>query len=84
MKHIHKYNEFIKEALLPANSLRQLEEVRKVSKGSDIGEKTMDDKHANAIWVKNPIDDDLDTYEKQQDANKDYVPKLRFGKKKAD
>ena len=44
MKHIHKYNEFINEALLHANSLRQLEEVRKASKGTDIGEKTMDDK----------------------------------------
>ena len=82
MKHIHKYNEFINEALLHANSLRQLEEVRKASKGTDIGEKTMDDKHANAVWVKNPIDDNLDTYEKQQDNNKSFQPKLRFGKKK--
>lgn len=84
MKHIHKYNEFINEALLHANSLRQLEEVRKASKGTDIGEKTMDDKHANAVWVKNPIDDNLDTYEKQQDNNKSFQPKLRFGKKKED
>ena len=84
MKHIHKYNEFISEALLHANSLRQLEEVRKASKGTDIGEKTMDDKHANAVWVKNPIDDNLDTYEKQQDNNKSFQPKLRFGKKKED
>jgi hypothetical protein len=84
MKHIYKYNDFINEALLHANSLRQLEEIRKASKGTDIGEKTMDDKHANVVWVKNPIDDELDTYEKQQDANKDFIPKLRFGRKKAD
>ena len=84
MKHIYKYNEFIKEGLLMTNSLRQLEEVRKASKGTDIGEKTNDVNHANAIWVKNPIDDDLDTYEKQQDDNKDYVPRLRFGRKKED
>jgi hypothetical protein len=84
MKHIHKYKEFINEALIHANSLRQLEDVRKASKGTDIGEKTMDDKHANVVWVKNPIDSSLDTYEKQQDHNKSFQPKLRFGKKKED
>ena len=82
MKHIYKYYEFINEALLRSNSLRQLEEVKKASKGTDIGEKTMDDKHANVVWLKNPIDSNLDTYEKQQDANKDFIPNLIFGKKR--
>lgn len=81
MKYIFNYNDFINEALLNNNSLRQLEDVKKASKGIDIGEKTMDNKHANIIWIKNPINADLDTYEKQQDVNKSFIPNLRFGKK---
>lgn len=74
MENIFNYKEFISESLIRSNSLRQLEEVKRLSKGTDIGEKTNDSKFGNTICIKNPIDSLLDTYEDQQEENKKFSP----------
>jgi hypothetical protein len=59
---IYNYQEFITESLPRQHSVEQLERVRKLSKSTDIGDKTIET-GANLLSHSNPIDDGIESYE---------------------
>ena len=59
---IYKYQEFITESLPRQHSVDQLERVRKLSKSTDIGDKTIEI-GANLLSHSNPIDTGIESYE---------------------
>ena len=73
---IKRFNDFneIDECLVPENSLRQLNDVRKISKSTDIGEKTRL-KGPNMVYDRSALDGKVETYEDYVKSQKDYVQK---------
>lgn len=59
---IYNFEEFIVESLPRQQSVDQLERVRKLSKSTDIGDKTIET-GANLLNHSNPIDDGIESYE---------------------
>lgn len=73
---IKRFNDFgeIDECLVPENSLRQLKDVRKISKSTDIGEKTKL-KGPNMEYDRSALDGKIETYEEYAKSQKGYVQK---------
>ncbi len=71
---IKKCSEFIKESLPQSKSVEQLKMVRKISKGTDIGDKVSDieQKGANLDYMRNVVDSDIETYQDYISNNKDF------------
>jgi hypothetical protein len=67
---IYNFEEFIVESLPRQHSVDQLERVRKLSKSTDIGDKTIE-KGANLLSHSNPIDDGIESYEDYMKHDKD-------------
>jgi hypothetical protein len=70
MKHIKKFN----ESLPNKSSIDQLNKVRKISKGIDIGDKIsdMNKQGANISYIHNPIDTGIESYEDFEKKNKKF------------
>ena len=63
------------EALLNQQSLDQLKMLRKLSKGIDIGDRIDGEKNKpNMLYMENPIDSHIETYEEFNKKNKDFIP----------
>ena len=70
---ISKFVEYVKESLPQAKSVEQWEMVRKLSKGTDIGDKiAKETDSANIDYFRNPIDTGVETYQDYMFNNKDF------------
>jgi len=79
---IHNFQEFINESLPREKSVEQWEKVRKASKGIDIGDKIADmSKSANILYIQNPIDTGIESYEDYMKHDKDISFKAPFNEK---
>ena len=69
-----KFVEYIKESLPQQKSIDQLKMVRKISKGTDIGDRIadMNKQGANIQYIQNPIDTGIETYQDYMFNNKDF------------
>lgn len=78
MKHLLKYNEFEKllEALPQKKTIDQLKMLRKMSKGTDIGDRISDmsKQGANISYIQNPIDTGIESYDDYMKAGKSFIP----------
>jgi hypothetical protein len=70
MKKILRFSDMLKESLPHKKSVDQLEKIRKLSKGTDIGDKVSpkEKEMANLYYFDNPIDTGIEYY-------KDYTDK---------
>jgi hypothetical protein len=69
------------EGALPQQStVDQLNRIRKISKGTDIGDKisNMNKQGANIQYIQNPIDTGIESYQEFQKKNKKFVPNLNL------
>jgi hypothetical protein len=88
---IHRFNEFdaIDESLPNKNTIDQLKMVRKLSKGTDIGDRIsdMNKEGENLHYMHNAIDSGIESFQDFKKSNKDFVPSWNvknvdpFGKK---
>lgn len=65
------------EGALPRQStVDQLKRIRKITKGTDIGDKisNMNKQGANIDYIQNPIDSGIESYEEFQKKNKTFTP----------
>ena len=70
---IFRFGEYIAESLPQSKSVEQLAKVRKISKGTDIGDKIADmTSSANIDYIRNPIDTGIETYQDYMFNNKDF------------
>ncbi len=79
---ILRYSELTKdntlnESLPQQHSIDQLNMVRKISKGTDIGDRItdMNKEGANLDYIQNPIDTGVQSYQNYMDSNKEEKPK---------
>ena len=69
----------LEEALPGQHNIDQLNRVRKISKGIDIGDRIMNmDKGSNLKYMRNPIDSGIESYEDFEKRNKDFIPGRNF------
>jgi len=68
---LFRFADFVNESLPQAKSIEQLEKVRKLSKSTDIGDKTKEE-GANLLQQTNPIDTGVETYQDYMFNNKDF------------
>jgi hypothetical protein len=69
------------EGALPQQStVDQLNKIRKISKGTDIGDKisNMNKQGANIQYIQNPIDTGIESYQEFQKKNKKFIPNLNL------
>jgi hypothetical protein len=82
MKIITEFSEFskISESLVQKRSLDQLKMVRKLSKSTDIGDRIsdMNDEGANLHYMKNAIDDGVETFQDFEAKNKKFITGWNF------
>lgn len=80
---IKKFSEINEEALPRKRSVEQLKKLRKLSKGTDIGDRIPDLKKqgANIHFYQNPIDTGIESYEDFEKNNKKFIPSWNFKKK---
>lgn len=82
MENIVNFEEFqkIEEALVQKKSLDQLEMVRKLSKSTDIGDRIsdMNDEGANIHYMRNPIDNGIETFQDFEAKNKKFIVGWNF------
>ena len=75
---IYKFDEFdkIEESLPRQHTVDQLKMVRKLSKGTDIGDRisNMNKQGANIQYIHNPIDSGIESYEDYEKKNKSFTP----------
>ncbi len=75
---IHRFNEFevIEEGLPNQRTVDQLKMVRKLSKGTDIGDRVsdMNKQGANIQYIQNPVDSGIESYEDYEKHNKKFIP----------
>jgi len=75
---IHRFNEFdvIEEGLPSQKTVDQLKMVRKLSKGTDIGDRVsdMNKQGANIQYIQNPVDSGIESFEDYEGHNKKFVP----------
>ena len=71
---IRRFDEYedLEEGLVPENSLKQLNDVRKVSKSTDIGEKTRL-KGPNMVYDRSALDTKVETYKDYTKTQKDFL-----------
>jgi hypothetical protein len=65
------------EGALPQEStVKQLQKIRKISKGTDIGDRIsdMNKQGANIAYIHNPVDTGIESYEDFEKKNKSFVP----------
>jgi hypothetical protein len=62
---IFTYEEFITESLPRESSVKQLQKLRKMTKGTDIGDRIsdMNKQGANIHYIHNPVDTGIESYE---------------------
>lgn len=74
---IQRCSDYIKESLPQNKSVEQWDMVRKLSKGTDIGDriKDMESQGANIDYIRNPIDTGIETYQDYMYNNKDFDEK---------
>lgn len=79
MKHLMDF-EILNESLPRDKSVEQMEMVRKLSKGIDIGDRIsdMNDEGANMHYMHNAIDKGIESYEDFEKSQKDFVPGWNF------
>ena len=77
---ISKFIEFIKESLPQQKSVEQLKMVRKLSKGTDIGDKVKM-KGANLLYDTNIIDTGIESYQDYMSHNMNDHNKKKMNKK---
>lgn len=68
---LFKFIEYLKECLPQAKSVEQLERIRKISKSTDIGDKTKEE-GANLLQHTNPIDTGIESYQDYTNSQKDF------------
>lgn len=67
--------EGVKEEALPrASTVAQLKRLRKISKGTDIGDRISKLKGANLNHITNPIDTGVESYEDFERHNRKFIP----------
>jgi hypothetical protein len=68
MIHLLRFQELVKESLPRETTVRQLKELRRITKGVDIGDKIsdMNKQGANIHYIQNPIDTGIESYEDYQ------------------
>ncbi len=64
------------ESLMRQSSVDQLKMVRKLSKGTDIGDRisNMNKEGSNIQYIQNPIDSGIESYEDFEKSNKNFQP----------
>jgi len=89
MKYLKRFSE-INESLPRQHTVDQLKRLRKLTKGTDIGDRIsdMNKEGANIQYIQNPIDTGIESYEDYEKANKKFIPSWNlkhlsgpFGKK---
>lgn len=72
--------QIIEESLPSQHNIDQLNRVRKISKGTDIGDRIskMDKSVSNLHYLHNPIDSGIESYEDFEKRNKDFIPGWNF------
>jgi len=89
MKYLKRFSE-INESLPRQHTVDQLKRLRKLTKGTDIGDRIsdMNKEGANIQYIQNPIDSGIESYEDYEKANKKFIPSWNlkhlsgpFGKK---
>ena len=76
MNKILAFNDFILESLPRDKSVEQLKMVRRLSKGTDIGDRVTDlmKQGANIHYNRNVIDSGIESYEDFEKKNKKFIP----------
>ena len=71
-----EFSKPINESLPRENTVKQLKRIRKISKGTDIGDRIsdMNKQGANIDYINNPIDTGVESYEDYEKKNKDFIP----------
>ena len=71
-----EFSKPINESLPRENTVKQLKRIRKLSKGTDIGDRIsdMNKQGANIDYINNPIDTGVESYEDYEKKNKDFIP----------
>lgn len=77
-----KYLKRIDEALPRQRSVDQLKDLRKKTKGIDIGDRISDlsKQGANIVYSQNPIDTGITSYEDFEKDNKNFIPSWNIKK----
>lgn len=77
MKHLKSYNKFeeIYEAMPRERSVNQLKSLRKLTKGTDIGDRISDleKQGANIQYSRNVVDSGIESYEDFERSNKKFI-----------
>ena len=75
MKYLKRFSE-INESLPRQHTVDQLKRLRKLTKGTDIGDRIsdMNKEGANIQYIHNPIDTGIESYEDYEKANKKFIP----------
>lgn len=75
MKYLKRFSE-INESLPRQHTVDQLKRLRKLTKGTDIGDRIsdMNKEGANIQYIQNPIDTGIESYEDYEKANKKFIP----------
>lgn len=71
-----EFSKPINESLPRENTVKQLKRIRKISKGTDIGDRIsdMNKQGANIDYINNPIDTGVESYEDYEKRNKGFIP----------
>ena len=71
-------NQLHLESLPQESTVNQLKKLRKLTKGVDVGDKisNMEDEGANIMWIHNPVDTGIESYQ-------DYIRSGRVKKRKS-
>lgn len=66
----------VNESLIRQHTLDQLKKLRKLTKGTDIGDRIsdMNKEGSNIQYIQNPIDTGIESYEDFEKKNKSFVP----------
>jgi len=79
MKHLMNFEE-LNESLPRNKSVEQMKMVRKLSKGTDIGDRIsdMNDEGANLHYMYNAIDKGIESHEDYEKNNRAFIPGWNF------
>lgn len=69
-------DQFITESLPQESTVKQLQRIRRLSKGIDIGDRIsdMNKQGANVQYIRNPIDSGIESYQDFEKSNKNFEP----------
>ena len=79
MKHLMDF-ETLNESLPRDKSIEQMKMVRRLSKGTDIGDRVsdMNGEGENLHYMRNPIDSGIESYSDFEKSNKSFIPGWNF------